>query len=361
MSHLDSTESFIEMFGTAFDRAHRRTERADMPSERVKDRVMKDIAGMKMRSETADPSAFGPDLASRLKSAANERSLTVDTTLGIPTRTPLAQASRWWAVAVTGLAIALVIVSFRMTIHPSGPLVKDDNNIAYAPLVSTPMATAIANSCTAEPLTADEVMNMVKGPERGYARLSHEPDTGEPEATYSDEPWTFSEQPRSSAISAIDLSMMVSATETDTPISETKEAADQFWNCLLYGTSYQVWGLMAPELVQGELLAYYPVFRTEADVLKVITELGPQPYSKNRNASFTTLEDVGSPPVELRSLSGDSGVWVFPEFEGQLAVVEMNTVDQGGASNIKPRYLLIQKFPNGQWIVIGVDWQVVRA
>lgn len=368
MSQIDPTERFAEIFCAAFDRAHRRTDGADRASERVRYRVMRDIARVKERSETADPSAFGPDCVSRPSVVVAERRSDMEMVLGTPLTTNSRPRSQWWSLLVAGIAVVLVAATLRMTLPPTAPG-SDNGNLA---MVASPQATSMAPSriyreatptadaCTAEPLTADQVLNIVRNPVTGADWLHRDSDSEEIQS----EDLRYAELERAVyPHELIDQMMDIPTNIDDFPVEEAKAATQQFWDCMLYGTSYQVWGLMDPSFVQMEILAFHPVFRTEEDVMATITKIGPNPYFANGNSVFTALGAKDVNRLRLQTQPGDEGIWTMSTdayFKDKIAIVALVPVNTDEALDPRPRHFLMQKFENGQWIVMGVDWQMNR-
>lgn len=367
MSQIDPTERYADLFGAAFDRAHRRTDGADGPSERVKGRVLSDISRAKKRSETADPSAFGSDHVSRPSLVMEERRSGMEMALSTPVPVGSRPRSQWWSVLVAGIAVVLVAATLRMTLPPTVPG-GDSGNLA---MVATPIepsrvlreATPPATTCTAEPLTVDQVMNIVRNPIAGADWLHNDPDAAEGSEADSKN-WSYAEIERPVyPHEQIDQMMAIPRDTHDFPVVEAKAATQQFWDCMLYGTSYQVWGLMDPSFVQMEILAFHPVFRTEEDVLGTITEIGPKLYSANANSVFFARGAKDVNRLVLQTQPGDEGIWTMNTdayFKDKIAIVALVPVNPDEALDPRPRHFLMQKFENGQWIVQGVDWQMSR-
>lgn len=283
----------------------------------------------------------------------------MDMTIGAPLPVHSQSRSHWWTLLMTGVSVLVVLATLRMMLPQSSPG-NDRDNLAMAPSLATPAA----NACTAEPLTADEVMDMVISPSLGYDRI--DPLWGDKDmyvaGTSGVRGVIMERSPYIGSLS--DLSSFIAADSSDELISkDAQAAAEQFWTCLLYGTSYQVWGLIAPEFVQAELLSFYPVFRTEADVMNTIMLMGPLPYSENGFRTFFAEQSMTSEPFILDPSADDGGVWIL-ETEGTLqnriAIVELGSESPENSLNTGPRRILMQRYGDQSWIVLGVDWEVTN-
>lgn len=208
----------------------------------------------------------------------------------------------WTALLTAALVVILIGTSVNFLLPESNNgSDSSEHSIALAPGtpdmsvftnpgVATPSASpeAIAQTfgpeyaCHAEPLTADQVFDIVMNPARERARRGSESQgavtglredywwlTNQVHAQYNQEPFEPVDDPEQ-AQTLIDTS-------------------NQFWNCLMTGTAFQVWALTDPAAVQHEILAHYPVVRDEDILRQHIGLWGDLPYRSGLHTTFSVF------------------------------------------------------------------------
>src|SRR5699024_10166049 len=104
----------------------------------------------------------------------------------------------------------------------------------------------------------DQVFEIVMNPTRERIRRGSDVNDPRIDKYHEDSSWLFNQfldrQSNTTYVPVEDQGMRQSLIE----------ASNQFWNCMMTGTSFQMWALMDPANVQREILMLYPVIRDEA-------------------------------------------------------------------------------------------------
>lgn len=205
-------------------------------------------------------------------------------------------------------------------------------------------------ACTVEPLTADEVFQIVLNPGNGWSQKepgSTLTDTG----LYEERDYLmFSEYQRKASESYV---ASVDAAIVD-PITET---ANMFWNCLMTGSALQVWGMMEPRVVQQEILMQHPVLRDEASLRTHIEEWGPRKYSASIYHAFPDLGNIEPYRASMHVKESVGAVRIgYSENDPWKAIVLMASHPQ--SDGYVELHLLLTIAPDGTWWVSGAfyDW-----
>lgn len=354
-------DAFEIQFEEAVQKAHKHTDRGDVPSGRTWTSIRSQL-GNPSQAETADPRAFGRDR--EVVHSTVERNNNMDATFMPRTFDGLQKPSRrfgWMSVLAAGLVGLMIVTSLWM----SGGMPPQDNGIdlAWAPgmgtaLPSIGLASPVTSpqaitygpgyACTVEPLTTNEVLDTVLNPERGYVRLGGE-------GIFPDD--DYQESRGTNGVITLDVrNHFQPAGDADAAL-EASEAADQFWNCLMTGTAYQVWALSSPELVQSEVLLNLPVVRTEEDIIHFIEEWGPRRYSAGLGLIWPDLGGLDPIQITMRANMNPSEVKMASTSingaENDLALVPLFPLPESNSSQLNYAELTMRKHPNGQWIITG--------
>jgi len=178
--------------------------------------------------------------------------------------------------------------------------------------------------CEAEPLTADEVFEIVMNPLNGFAQRGIQLEEGTPEPLL-EVPWQGSQQ-RPSAFP--DPKPLHRASEGEAAAVDA--FVTEYYECLKSGTSFQVWGLMTPYDVQSKVLSNFPVLRSEEQIRNYIEEFGPQENratwpGQNYDYFFTEGYSIQGNPAPL-------SMWVNPNyaFPDVIILSGARMVDENG-------------------------------
>lgn len=225
------------------------------------------------RAETRDPRANGvdPQLWSRI-AAGHRKDTEMHAMRAVPKSVrqlraesttrhiPEVQRSRsWWGASLTismaaGLVLALLIGMVAVRYVPSGGEGGDNENLAAPSNVG---ATSIATptgpvECNVEPLTADEVMAIVRNPDP----FVHTNSNTDPRDTY-------------------DARFLMDSLGNDLellngqPMGENKDAVafvNTYWACREHGSYGQLWALYHPYALQAEILNQFGLFMDQNEV-----------------------------------------------------------------------------------------------
>lgn len=285
-------DAFEIQFEDAVRKAHKRKERGDEPSARVWSSIRSQL-GNPSQAEAADPRAIGRDHG--VVRATNVRNTSMDATL-MPRRFgEMEKPTRrfgWMTLLAAGLVGLMIVTSFWM--NGSTPPPDDRDDIAWAPGIGTPQSSPVAsNACTVEPLTTDEVMDMVLNPNRGYtrlgmARIPQSDSLWEPEEGYLLDQMPSEPQSREEAENPL---FQPATGET---ASELETIGNQYWTCLQEGTALQAWAILDPVLVQQTILLNFPVIRTESNLRAYIQNEGTRPFVDVEAGRFSSLTTFAS-------------------------------------------------------------------
>lgn len=332
---------------------HQHMPRGMEPSADVWQRV---LTGTEARADIRNPRAFGPD------SAQSGKDSVMSATLATPRRESLdrsANKKSWksWVSVAAAIAITMALAFNAIGFLGNGR--PDDNgHLALAPRFGTPGDASTPPpavptpgpeyACTAPALTEEEVMAIVMNPQNGLERLGMEM----PQSDGLSE-WT------NDSISYEAHNFPVGGSPSREENEEISAAADMFWNCLMTGTAFQVWGLMDPSIVQSEVLINFPVLRTEEQLRNHVHTFGPMRYSAGLGQRFPDLGGIDPVQASART-SGDPadtrmiGSVTYPDT--YTARIAMFPHPDSGSARSNFLYLYLTRYPNGQWIVTGIDF-----
>lgn len=133
--------------------------------------------------------------------------------------------------------------------------------------------------CQAEPLTEDEVFDIVMNPLNGFAQRGIGlASAGTPEPLMEAR-WNGSGQRPSDSPDPdyAERNTLHQATEYEG--ASVNAFVTEYYECLQSGTNFQVWGLIMPYAVQDRILLNFPVLRSEEQIREHISVVGPQAYS----------------------------------------------------------------------------------
>lgn len=362
MTSNHDQDAFGLRFEDAVNDAHQRKERGENSSPHVWETIRAGLPERTRRAETADPRALGPDPApvSRKTQRRREES-DMDVAMN-PGMAALPRANRgllaWAALALVGVLVASSFFWFGQT--PPG---DDGSELAWAPNFGTPdgsmeVASPAASptvyeygpeyACEVEPLTADQVFDIVMNPLHAYEARGHE--------VYFDPPLPeLREEGRPNTTNWTTVSMSpISGTDLT---AQLEEFGNSFWNCLMTGTSYQVWGMMDPTLLQWSILQNFPVLRDTESIRQFIEEWGPQRYGSSGLDIFPIL--TGVPPeqaariastnfgsIRISTPRGSTGQ------ETRIGVITM--VPASGDNDLNYYELYVSEHPDGSWSINGI-------
>ena len=240
-----------------------------------------------------------------------------------------------WLAA--SLAVLLVVSGLYLhTIRGGG---DDQPNLAWAPATaeSSPVADL---TCNVEPLTVDEVMETVKNPANGYARLG-----------LTDYALNAADLWESRDIFWYEETGKVGYVRNGNPgiLADAAAAADMYSSCIQTGTLLQVWAIMDPAIVQIDVISRFPVFRSEEEVRAFVMESGPQPFSE-RSTGIIGWFPGSSRPENGSDWLGSTGI---DGRANDLAIVSILAESPVEGQPPILTEVSLQLFPNGQWIVTG--------
>lgn len=332
-------DAFANEFDDAVNQLHQ--DRHDHPSGEAWDRVRNQA----MRADAADPRAICPGLPAG-PGRLYERTQDMDATLRAPltsgstvhTRTSWTQ---WLTIAASAvIVIGLVLTMFALQNSGDG----DNKQLAWAPVSGTPEGTPGAPAveygpeytCEAEPLTPDQVFDIVMNPARGYAHYEGKEDPTAQESLW-ESTYNWTREP--------DLTGFSRYSENSVSLEQATFAANEFIDCLNEGTALQVWALLDPAIVQIDILSRFPVIRSESDIREFVETFGGEKY--NSDGAGMLLQTDG------RASESRNNHWVgSSNIDGRrddLAVISVIT--EGNTPNI---LLSLQQYPGDVWLVTGI-------
>lgn len=243
---------------------------------------------------------------------------------------------------------------------PGGPGGNDQPR--YAAQIVSPAASPedSAGGCTVEPLTTEDVMAIVRNPLNPLDAMG---------VTIAASPAPLLEV-YSPGVGGLPEPGMETSRPTDQEFLAISEATTTYYDCLLSGTNYQMWALVAPHVVQTWILANFPVFRDEADIGEWIDKFGPQAATvhfpgMNPLAEYTDGNyRIGPNPDALDPMIVDIGrpqdprtVWIGTQVvqEGDGEIVSQTTVRANGARvGASGEVLMLMQWPGADaWYVAG--------
>lgn len=368
MTSNHDQDAFEFRFEGAVNAAHLRRERGDAPSPRAWKTIHAGLPESMTRAETADPRAIGPDL--EVDHATTERKRRMDATLAPLSGGYARQQPRrigWMALLAAGLVGIMIITS--VWLNGGGVPPDTGSNLAWAPGTGTPdssleLASPAASppvytygpeyACDVEPLTADQVFDIVMNPAREFERRrgeDHSPTTERLEEGNG----TWFRHYEQGALSREQYVPL----EENALHAEIEDAANTFWNCMMTGTTFQMWSLMTPYAVQHEILLQYPVLRDEETLRQHIEEWGPRRYSANLYVAFLDLGNVD--PILATRIVADGWDSIMVTTDRQTdevtsAIVVMWPHPDSGLDGLDSVEIFMMPTPDGQWWVGSINF-----
>ena len=364
-SHYDD-DAFELTFENAVSEAHTRAERGNEPSGKTWGTIRRELSANQMRAETADPRALGPDLA--VEHSTTERTHSMDAAYA-PQFLPGSSANRqrfgWMALMAAGLVGLMIITNLWINGGSPG---DDRNDLAWAPGMGTPESsdstTPIASppvyiygpefACNVEPLTEQQVFDIVMNPEREYLRRSGDQRTKSSDRLDEGQTLWF----KSYEQGPMNRDQYVYP-DDDKKYAEIENAANTFWNCMMTGSALQMWSLMDPYVVQREILIQYPVLRDEATIRKHIQEWGPRRYSAQL---FVSFEDLGNQdPLTAQRFVTDSAdaIMITSDRESKEVTSAIVVMQPHPDSRLDRRFdveMYMRPTPDGGWWVVSLNY-----
>lgn len=249
------------------------------------------------------------------------------------------------AIALVGVLMASSVYWFGQT--PPG---NDEGQLAWAPGMASPESSPVAGyACDVEPLTTDEVMEIVRNPQNTYQERGFELDQADEIPTYQEARIDWSQR-------AVSPSML--ATGDPALVGPLTELGNTFWSCLVTGTSAQVWAMMDPSLLQWTILQNFDVVRTEDDISQFVDEWSSQPhtilpggiYPQFRNVDVRDIGYIVDPELGGIKISTARGPL---EEEVRVGVMLMIPAPESQGSGFYEIY--ITENPDGSWFVTWVE------
>lgn len=281
---MTDTDASFDELRNLMNQAHRTfTGRDDVPAE----------IWMRVRSQIPqNPPTEKPLM---------ETTLTQVPAYNVPPRSTPAQpstSSRYLNLAASVVIVAAIAFGgwfATMRFQPS----NDGNG-----LLGLAQSTPVAQTCDVEPLTVDQVMQIVKNPwEFGFSQQNPSTEFSGPEFT--------------------EVSLRPSTAEFDAA-TRTKPAEKDFEGAIAVANSYlaclptaswgQIWALSDPVWVQSSILAHFPVFANEPEVREFIEGRIDEPLSVDHN-----------PLDDIYALADDQSIVANPDIDAALTIWPGNT------------------------------------
>lgn len=286
---------FLKELQHRANHAHKSTDRADAPPPDTWQRV---LAKVQPKSSEEKNEMSTVTLATPATSLSS-----------IPTANRHGVGHYMNLVATITLVVAVAAAGWFATSQLNQP---GDPEPRLAILSATPSAEASPEAesatCDVEPLSTDRVMEIVKNPSRFMANGA----TGEP----TENPMTGS--PPKAVLWEVDPDLEIvgeSTTPSEEQFDEASIVANEYLNCLMYGTQAQIWTFYSPVLLQQKILAEFPVFAEESLVRERVEELSTQP---GYQAEYAWLELLS---VNTGPLGGPAEF----EFDTNLGALSVNS------------------------------------
>ncbi|MCO5228156.1 MAG: hypothetical protein M9934_07715 [Thermomicrobiales bacterium] len=338
-------DAFAMQFDDAINDMHQRHPEA--PGNTIRQQIEARLS----QANTADSRAHGPDLAA----ISSERMNGMDATLTSPTRGRSLEPSRGVSAWIAA-AVVLMLVASGFYLNTLRPGDGGEQHLAWAP-TATEDATLGDYTCTVTPLTADEVMAIILYPHIGYENRGSPPmDADFPQDYYETE------------LSDIDNWTLVAMSPVLDP--EQREVmmtlGNEFWNCLIIGTSYQVWAMMDPGMLQWSILKQFPVLRDEEQLRQFVEEFGPKLYTEGEDGTrsfgiFPNFLNQNPDDVAMVADEGISSIRVSKtrgegDLAGAIGIITM--VPANGEDPHTYYELYVASHPDGSWTV---HWVMLNA
>lgn len=270
----------------------------------------------------------------------------------------------WVAFALVGILVASSLLWYGQT-----PPDNDRNELAWAPGMGTPESSIGRESpaaspqayeygpeyaCEVEPLTADQVFDIVMNPGREFERRRGDQRSASTERREEGRIHQFKHYDQG----RLNREQYITAEGHDT-YGEIEDAANTFWNCMMTGTTFQMWALMNPYIVQHEILFQYPVIREEATLRSHIEQWGPRRYSANLYVAF---EDFGNidPIIATRTVSDEwDSIMITTDRqtgEATSAIVVMQPSPDSGLDGLASVEVSLMPTFDGGWWVASINY-----
>lgn len=243
---------------------------------------------------------------------------------------------------------------------PGGPGGGDSPR--YAAQVGSPVASPEAGpvGCNVEPLTIDDVMAIVKNPLNPLDALG---------VTIAASPAPLLEA-YSPGISGLPETGLETSRPTDQEFVALSEATSTYYDCLIFGTNYQMWAIVAPDVVQSWILANFPVFRAELTIRAWVEEVGPQSptvyfpgsgslaeYTNGNYRIGPNTDPMDPMIVDVGRPQDPRTVWIGTQVvhEGDGEIISQTTVRPNGARvGASGEVLILMQWPGANaWYVTG--------
>lgn len=331
-------------FEKRVDRVHRATSGADDAPDDLWQRVVSQANSQsKERSDMSNIAVFASAVdTAGIRASTNQRG-------GFRHYVNLAAT----IVIVAAVALAGWFAIMQLN-QPGSP----DRHLAL--MNSTPLVEP-SSMCEVEPLTVDTVMEIVRNP----ARFMAEGPTGEPRDT------PMEGSPPNAELWEVDADLeLISGKSTPTreQFDDASVVANEYLNCIMYGTQGQIWTFYSPVLLQQKILGEFPVFAEESQVRQRVEELSSQPaylaeyawemefnrdiesLSVNPDYQLAIMQESNSPYYEYVISIGVS----IADVEGNQIIltngVGRDLIPQGPSTII---FLNIAKVRSGEiWLII---------
>jgi|GEM_PF-6032216 len=175
--------------------------------------------------------------------------------------------SRWTNMVIAVVLIVAIGVGYWFSgFGPGGG--RGDDSQQYAVLGLTPGVSPdmSATGCNIDPLTTDQVMEIVRNPLIPLNEMGAVIAASPAPLLEADDP----------GLGGLPESELETSTPTEEEFAGINAAASAYYNCLSFGTNFQLWAIVAPNVVQTWILGNFPVFRDEATIRAWVEEVGPQ-------------------------------------------------------------------------------------
>lgn len=361
MTHRRDNHSADDAFDAAVHEMHAEMARGSRPSCQVWNTITRQ-AGIDTQVADRNQSGSAPSFTNTARRQSNE----IPGAMPTPSSSYL-NWSTWLAVA---LVVLLIAASINFLMMPDDQNDPPEKSIALAPRtpdmpsqVTAEIASPVASpgwdlyipvhgpefACTADPLTEEEVYQIVLNPSNGWNQKDSDSTLANSGLYESRDPWWFRQYMREESenfIAADDAALR-------DPITET---ANMFWNCLMTGSAFQVWAMMEPDLVQHEILMQYPVLRDEVTLRKHIEKWGPRKYSASIYHAFPDLGNVEPYRASMHVEGSYGSVRIgYSQGDPWKALVLMASHPQ--SDGYLEQYLLLTVAPDGTWWVSAIFYE----
>lgn len=357
MTHRNDDQSFEDSLDNAVREMHQQMPRGNRPSSRA----------WKLLAEQASIEESVRDGSRPVLSTVRKRTSSGDHE---PQVSGGLNRHLGWS---TWLAAALMVILIGASVNFLMPVRNDGGNIAEHSIALAPgtpdlsalqpgeVASPSASpdmyipvhgpefACGVEPLTEEEVYQIVLNPGNRWTALAPEVSHNSGGLYENSDHWMQVDWER-------DASKSFAASDESAVTDPIIETANTFWKCLMTGSALQVWALMNPYAVQFEILKQYPVFRDEATIRKHIEKWGPMRYSAS---IFHVFPDLGNVPPYQASMhvSEEYGSVRIGYSQGdpwKSVVIMESHPDYDGYNQ---RHLLLTRAPDGTWWVYMIFWE----